>query len=80
MSRADEVLEMLCKIAPDVDPTTVDHSKPLPDQLDLDSMDYQTLLAALSTRYAIEIDAVDVPRLLSIDDLVAYIDARRPAP
>ncbi|MGE0395286.1 MAG: acyl carrier protein [Kofleriaceae bacterium] len=76
MTLADEVLETLRKIAPDVDPRSVDRARPLPDQLDLDSMDYQTLLAALSTRYAISIDAADVPRLLSIDDLVSYIQVR----
>ena len=76
-SLADEVLAILCKIAPDVDPTTVDRARPLPDQLDLDSMDYQMLLAALSTRYRVEIKEVDVPKLRSIDDLVAYLDARR---
>lgn len=76
-SLADEVLATLCKIAPDVDPTSVDRARPLPDQLDLDSMDYQTLLAALSTRYRVDIKEVDVPKLRSIDDLVTYIDARR---
>ena len=74
---ADEILATLCKIAPDVDPHSVDRARPLPDQLDLDSMDYQNLLAALSTRYAVEIKDSDVPKLLSIDDLVAYIDTRR---
>lgn len=77
-TRADEVLAILCKIAPDVDPTGVDRAKPLPDQLDLDSMDYQNLLAALSTRYAVDIKEADVPKLRSIDDLVGYIEARRP--
>ena len=74
---ADEVLATLCKIAPDVDPRTVDRAKPLPDQLDLDSMDYQNLLAALSTRYAIDINETDVPKLRSIDDLVTYIAAHQ---
>ena len=77
---ADEVLAILCKIAPDVDPRSVDRSRPLPDQLDLDSMDYQSLLAALSTRYAVAIREVDIPALRSIDDLVAYIGARQPRP
>lgn len=76
-SLADEVLAILCKIAPDVDPGRVDRATPLPDQLDLDSMDYQNLLAALSTRYAVAIREVDVPALRSIDDLVAYIESRR---
>jgi acyl carrier protein len=74
---ADEVLATLCKIAPDVDARSVDRAKPLPDQLDLDSMDYQSLLAALSTRYAITINEVDVPKLRSIDDLVTYIAAHQ---
>ncbi|MFN0249444.1 MAG: acyl carrier protein [Kofleriaceae bacterium] len=74
---ADEVLAILCKIAPDVDPRSVNRATPLPDQLDLDSMDYQNLLAALSTQFAIAIDETDVPRLRSIDDLVGYIEARR---
>lgn len=76
-STADEILTQLVKIAPDVDPRTVDRARPLPDQLDLDSMDYQNLLAALSTQYAIQISEVDVPKLRSIDDLVAYVESHR---
>lgn len=74
---ADDILAVLCKIAPDIAPDSVDSAKPLPDQLDLDSMDYQTFLAALSTRYAIEIKEVDVPTLRSINDLVAYVETHR---
>jgi acyl carrier protein len=74
---ADEVLATLCKIAPDVDPQSVDRARPLPDQLDLDSMDYQNLLAALSTRYAVEIKEVDVPKLRSVDELASYIESHR---
>lgn len=75
---ADEILAMLHKIAPDIDPRAVVHAEPLRDQLDLDSMDYQSLLAALSTQYAVEIREADVPRLQTIDDLVAYVTARKP--
>lgn len=74
---ADEILALLCAIAPDVDRGTVDRAKPLPDQLDLDSMDYQNLLAAIATKFHVEIAAADVPRLLSIDDLAAYVVAHR---
>jgi len=72
---ADEILAALHRIAPDVDPASVDHARPLADQLDLDSMDYQNLLVALSTRYAMPIPEADVPALRSIDDLVHYVDA-----
>ena len=73
----DEILAMLQKIAPDVEPGTVDRGRPLADQLDLDSMDYQSLLAAVSTRYAIAIPEADLPGLRSIDDLARYVEAHR---
>jgi acyl carrier protein len=71
---ADRVLATLHRIAPDVDPATVDRSRPLVDQLDLDSMDYQSFLAALSTEHAIPIPEEAIARLRSIDDLVTYIE------
>ena len=52
---ADQILATLHRIAPDVDPAAVDRARPLADQLDLDSMDYQNLLASLSTEHAIPI-------------------------
>lgn len=77
---ADQILAALHKIAPDVDPSGVDRAQPLVDQLDLDSMDYLNLLAAISTEHAVPIAEVDVPTLRSIDDLVRYVEThRRPA-
>ena len=70
---ADQILAMLHQIAPDVDPASVDRARPLADQLDLDSMDYQNLLVAISTRYAMPIPELDVPRLRSVDDLAHYV-------
>lgn len=72
---ADRILATLHRIAPDVDPATVDRSRALVEQLDLDSIDYQNFLAALSTEHAIEIPERDVAGLRSIDDLVGYIRA-----
>ena len=75
---ADQILAILHAIAPDVDPAAVDRAQPLADQLDLDSMDYQNLLAALSTRYAIPIPEADVAGLRSIDDLTSYVELHLP--
>ncbi|HEU4727915.1 MAG TPA: phosphopantetheine-binding protein [Kofleriaceae bacterium] len=78
---ADQILATLHRIAPDVDPAAVDRSRPLVDQLDLDSIDYQNFLAALSTEHATPIPEADVAALRSIDDLERYIEvhARRGA-
>jgi acyl carrier protein len=75
---ADQILATLHKIAPDVDPTSVDRSRPLVDQLDLDSMDYQSFLAALSTSFKLPIPEQDIPALRTIDDLVSYVQTHRP--
>ena len=77
MTVPDQILALLHQIAPDVDPATVDHAQPLPDQLDLDSLDYQNLLVAISTQYAMPIAEADVPALRSIDDLAHYVEAHR---
>jgi acyl carrier protein len=42
-------------------------------------MDYQNLLAALSREHAVPIPEADVQGLQTIDDLVRYLAARRPA-
>ena len=73
---ADRILAMLHAIAPDVDPAAVDRTRPLPEQLDLDSMDYQNLLAAIATEFRISIAEPDIPSLRSIDDLASYVAAR----
>lgn len=80
MNIADHILAALHRIAPDVDPASVDLARPLADQLDLDSMDYQNLLAAISMQFALPIPAADVPALRSIDDLAGYVEDRRAPP
>ena len=79
MNIADHILAALHRIAPDVDPASVDLARPLADQLDLDSMDYQNLLAAIATEYTIDIREQDLPKLRSVEDLVHYVEARRAA-
>ena len=74
---AGQILATLHRIAPDVDPATVDRARPLVEQLDLDSIDYQNFLAALAAEHAIEIPERDVANLRSIEDLVSYISSTR---
>jgi acyl carrier protein len=73
---AAEVLAHLHQVAPEIDPEAVDRGAPLIDQLDLDSMDVQRLFAALGAHYHLDIPEVDVPRLDTVDHIVAYLEAR----
>lgn len=76
---ANEVLTALRKVAPEIDPATVDRRAPITEQLDLDSMDVQRFLAALGERYHVDIPEADVPRLDTIEAIVTYLEAHRPA-
>jgi acyl carrier protein len=73
---ARDVIAALRKIAPDVEPGTVDRAAPLAEQLDLDSMDVQRFLAAVGARYGLDIPDAEVPRLGTLEQLVAYLETR----
>jgi acyl carrier protein len=73
MTLVDRILSTLHKVAPDVDPKNVDHVRPLTEQLDLDSLDYENLIYALSNEYDMPVPAAEVSHLRSIDDLADYV-------
>ena len=73
MTLVDHILSTLHHIAPDVNPSEVDHERPLTEQLDLDSLDYQNFLSALATEYEMAIPETDVATLRSIDDVADYV-------
>lgn len=74
------VVALLRKIAPELDPATLDAAAPLRDQVDLDSMDFLNFLVAIEQRLQVSIPEADYEQLRSLDDLVRYLGARRPAP
>jgi acyl carrier protein len=76
---AGEVLAVLRKIAPDIDPAIVDRAAPLAEQLDLDSMDVQRFLVGVGARYQLDIPDADIPRLGTLEQIVAYLEARSAA-
>ena len=72
----ESVLGVLRRIAPEVSPNDVDPSKPLRDQIDLDSMDWLNFLVALRNTIGVDIPEADYAKLATLDDLLAYIGAR----
>ena len=69
----DLLLSVLAEIAPEADGTTLDGSVELAEQLDIDSMDFLTLVTAVSERTGIDIPERDYPKLRTLDDAVAYL-------
>jgi acyl carrier protein len=77
---SDVVVDALCTIAPDVDPTTVDRHAPLLEQVELDSMDFLNFVAALYEATGVDVPESDYGELDSIASVVRYLDAHSPAP
>jgi acyl carrier protein len=74
------VLATLCRIAPEVVPAELRPGVPLRDQVDLDSMDWLNFLVGLHGRLGVDIPEADYRKLVTLDDLLAYLGARLPAP
>ncbi|MFO1361901.1 MAG: acyl carrier protein [Burkholderiales bacterium] len=67
------VFDALRHIAPEIKPADLEPRTPLRDQVDLDSMDWLNLLDALHARLGIEIPEADYEKLVTLDDLLAYL-------
>lgn len=70
------VLTLLRAIAPELEPDTLDLARPLRHQVDLDSMDWLNFLVSLHERFKVEIAESDYARLISLNDVVDYLQAR----
>ena len=70
------VIEALTRIAPEIDPASIESSASFRDQLDLDSMDFLNFVLAVHDRLGVEIPEADYPRLSTLDGAVAYVAAR----
>jgi acyl carrier protein len=70
------LFEALREVAPEVDPTTIDPSGDLRDELDLDSMDLLNVVSRLEERLGIAIPERDTPGMRTVDETVAYLVRR----
>ncbi|HMM41809.1 MAG TPA: acyl carrier protein [Thermomicrobiales bacterium] len=74
----DAILASLRRIAPEVDPATIDPSIDLREQLDIDSIDFLNLLVGLHERLGIDIPESDYGRLTTLTGLTEYVTAAGP--
>lgn len=70
------LVEELGKIAPEIDMAEVDPNGDLRDEMDIDSMDHLNLMIALHDRLGIVIPEIDYPKLLTLNDAVAYLETK----
>lgn len=67
------IYDVLAEVAPEVDPTDIDTSVDLTEQLDLDSMDYLHWLVGINQVTGIEIPDRDASEFLTIDGASNYL-------
>lgn len=70
------VLTLLRSIAPELEPEALELARPLRQQVDLDSMDWLNFLVGLHQRLGVEIAESDYARLISLNDVVDYLQAK----
>lgn len=70
------VLDIISDIAPDEDVTSLDDSKSLREQLDLDSMDFLDIVMELRKRHKVEVPQEDYPKLATLQSCVAYLSPK----
>lgn len=69
-------LETLQSIAPEIEADELRGDRPLRSQVDLDSMDWLNFLLGLHGKLKVDIPEADYARLISLDDVVAYIQKK----
>jgi acyl carrier protein len=69
-------LEELLNVAPDLDPAAIGPHDHLQDDLEIDSMDFLNLVAALHKRLNVDVPEKDYPQIATLALAVAYLSDR----
>lgn len=70
------VLSTLKSIAPEVETDELRGDRPLRNQVDLDSMDWLNFLLGLHEKLKVDIPEADYARLVTLDDVVNYLQKK----
>jgi acyl carrier protein len=70
------LIDELGRIAPETDANRLDPNADLREELDIDSMDFLNLVAALADRLRIDVPEVDYPKLATLGHAVDYLAQR----
>jgi acyl carrier protein len=68
------VLNILERIAPDEDLSSLQDDVPFREQMELDSMDFLDIVMELRKRYRIQIPEEDYGNLVTMDSTVTYLE------
>ena len=72
----ETIFRELGNIAPEADFDDLDLNEDVREALDIDSFDFLNFLIALNEEYGVEIPEADYGKLVSVTDIVDYLQAR----
>jgi acyl carrier protein len=72
----EAVVSALGQIAPELEPEDLEDDARLRQDLDLDSLDFLRLIEELAGATGVDIPERDYPRVTTVGELVAYVDAK----
>ena len=70
------VLRALGNVAPEVDLESIDPSKDLRDQMDIDSVDFLNFVLGLHKELGVDIPDADVAKITTLNGCVGYLVSR----
>lgn len=70
------ILEILERIAPDEDLSSLDDSVPFREQMELDSMDFLDIVMELRKQYRVQIPESEYEHLVTMDSTVNYLEPK----
>ena len=74
-----EVLAIVKRLAPEINTSKIIPDKPLRTQIDLDSMDWLNVLAAIHEKLGVDIPETDYGKVQTLDGIVAYLAGKTPS-
>jgi len=69
------LIELLQRIAPELDAAALDPAAPLRETIDLDSMDFLNFVTSIHQRLGVDVPEADYARLFTLDGAVDYISS-----
>jgi acyl carrier protein len=66
----------LQRLAPEIDFDTVDRTRPIQQEFDIDSMDFLNYVTAIHERLGVEVPESDYAKVATISGALAYLKSR----
>lgn len=74
------VFSALRRVAPEVDPTSLQTAVPIRDQIDLDSMDFLNFMLELHASLGVDVPETAYRQVATVDGCISYLAGQNPQP